>query len=388
MNKFDSIVIGGGVIGCAVTYYLSKLGQRVLLLEREDHAQGSAGATDGVVSCHTKQPGSQLELAVESIKLFDGLSDELGEDVGFGNCCGGMQPVEDAAQWALLESVVNAQRRSGVDIRMIGIDEARAIEPQLAPDLYGALYAPSGCKVEPIRLTMAFLHASKRLGAVVRNHTAVTELITDSGAVTGVVTSDGERIFGGAVVNACGSWAAAVGEMAGLALPIKPRRGQLLITEPVGPFLDVTLQCARYNIIKFMPETITDESILRTGASLSIEQTVDGGIVLGGTREWAGYDRANTLEAIELMLRRAVRFFPALRDVSVIRSFAGLRPYTPDGMPLLGETAALRRFFIAAGHEGDGVALAPITGKLLAEQIALGKTSYPLDAFSPNRFPL
>ncbi|MDR3119767.1 MAG: FAD-binding oxidoreductase, partial [Clostridiales bacterium] len=164
-DRFDAIVIGGGVIGCAVTYYLSKLGQRVLLLEREDHAQGSAGATDGVVSFHTKQPGRQLELALESIRLFDGLSAELGEDIGFHGGCGGMQPVEDAVQWELLDAVVKEQRKSGVDVRMIGIDEARAIEPQLAPDLYGALYAPSGSKVEPIRLTMAFLHAAKRLGA-------------------------------------------------------------------------------------------------------------------------------------------------------------------------------------------------------------------------------
>jgi sarcosine oxidase subunit beta len=386
VNKFDTIVVGGGIIGCAVTYYLSKSGQKVLLLERDDHAQGSAGATDGVVSYHTKQPGKQMELALESLKLFEGLSEELGEDIGFESCCGGMQPVEDATQWELLLDVVEQQRKSGVDIRMIGIDEARAIEPQLAPDLYGALYAPSGSMVEPIRLTLAFLHAAKRLGAVVYNRIRVSEIRAEGGAAAGVTTEDGRSFEGGCVVNAAGSWAASVGKMAGLELPVKPRRGQLVVTEPLGPFLGVTLQCARYNIIKFMPESITDESVLRTGSSLSIEQTVDGGLVIGGTREWADYNRDNTLEALELMLRRAVRFFPALRDVSIIRSFAGLRPYTPDGLPLIGETAALRRFYIAAGHEGDGIALAPITGKLLAEQLVLGKTSYPLDAFSPNRF--
>ena len=131
-----------------------------------------------------------------------------------------------------------------------------------------------------------------------------------------------------------------------------------------------------------------DPEALKLGNSLSIEQTRDGGLIIGGTREFAGYDRGNTLEAIETILQRAVRFFPALKDLCFIRTFAGLRPYTPDGLPMIGPVEGLEGFYMAAGHEGDGIALSPITGKLLAEQIVFGEPSYPLRDFDPNRFPL
>ena len=191
---------------------------------------------------------------------------------------------------------------------MIGIEEARRLEPMLAEDLKGALYSPTGGKVNPIRLTLAFAKAAKRLGAALFTETEVTGLQMEGCRVTGVVTTKGS-FTADAVVNACGAWAAAIGKMAGLQIPILPRKGQLIVTEPVGPFMEVTLQCARYNVIKFRPEAVDDPAALKLGNSLSIEQTRDGGLIIGGTREFAGYDRGNTLEAIETILQRAVRFF-------------------------------------------------------------------------------
>ena len=383
----DIIVIGGGIIGSSVTWHLSKLGKKVLQIEREDLTRGAAGATDGVVGYHTKKPGAQMELAVQSIAMFEHLGEELGEDIEYGLRCGGMQPVEDQLQWDILSEIVEEQRKSGVDIRMISIEEAREIEPMLAPDLKGALYSPTGGKVNPIKLTMAFAKAAKRNGAEILTETEVTDLIMDGKTVKGVKTTKGD-FYADAVVNACGAWAANIGKMAGLDIPIQPRKGQLIVTEPTGPFMDVTLQCARYNVVKFRPEAVTDQEALKMGNSLSIEQTENGGLIIGGTREFVGFDRENTLEAIETILRRAVRFFPALKDVCFIRCFAGLRPYTPDGLPLIGKVNGLEVFYMAAGHEGDGIALSPITGKLLAEQIVYGKESYSLKDFDPNRFAL
>ena len=109
-------------------------------------------------------------------------------------------------------------------------------------------------------------------------------------------------------------------------------------------------------------------------------------MIIGGTREFADYEGENTFEAVEVMLKRAARFFPALKNVAVIRFFSGFRPFTPDGMPLLGPVRGVPGFYMAAGHEGDGIALSPITGKLVAEQIVFGESSYNIDAFSPNRF--
>lgn len=385
MHDADVIIVGGGIIGCSVAWQLSKRGKKVLILERKDVASGSAGATDGVVGYHTKKPGQQMDLAVQSIEMFRTLGEELGEEIEYGFQAGGMQPVEDKLQWDILSDIVKEQRKSGVDIRMISKEEARAIEPQLSEDIYGALYSPTGGKVNPLKLTMAFARAAKRLGTKIQTETEVTGFIIKDGAVKGVNTDRGDY-YADIVVNACGSWAGKVAKLAGLDLPIEPRKGQLAVTEPIGEFMTATIQCARYNVVKFRPEAVTDETVLRLGASLSIEQTEDGGMIIGGTREFVGYEEQNTFEAIDVMMKRAEKFFPALKDVSVIRFFSGFRPFTPDGLPLLGPVKSLSGFYMAAGHEGDGIALAPITGKLVAEQIVDGESSYNIDAFSPNRF--
>ena len=382
---YDVIVVGGGIIGCSVAWQLAKRKQKVLVVERTDVASGSAGATDGVVGYHTKKPGPQLDLAVQSIEMFKTLNEELGMDVEYGLEAGGMQPVEDKEQWDMLSAMAEEQRKSGVDIRMISAEEACRIEPNLNPDIYGALYSPTGGKVNPLALTVAFSRAAKRLGAEIMTNTEVTGFIIEEGRARGVVTSRGE-FRANAIVNACGSWAGKVARLAGLDMPIKPRKGQLAVTEPIGPYLTATVQCALYNVIKFRPETIKDQTVLKLGSSLSIEQQESGGLIIGGTREFVDYEGENTFEAIETMMKRATRFFPALKDVSIIRFFSGFRPYTPDGLSLLGEVKTLPGFYMAAGHEGDGIALAPITGKLVAELIVTGKTSYDISDFSPNRF--
>ena len=382
---YDVIIIGGGIIGSSVAWQLSRRKKRVLVVERKDVCSGSAGATDGVVGYHTKKPGLQLDLAVQSIEMFRTLNRDLETNVEYGLEAGGMQPVEDKDQWDMLEAMASEQRKSGVDIRMITAEEACSIEPNLNPDIYGALWSPTGGKVNPLAMTFGFARAAKRLGAVYLTETEVTQILTEGGRAVGVNTTAGE-FRADCIVDAAGAWAGKVAALAGIDLPIKPRKGQLLITEPIGPFLRATVQCAMYNVIKFRPETIKDPTVLKIGASLSIEQQESGGLIIGGTREFADFEEENTFEAVETMVKRAVRFFPALKDVSIIRCFSGFRPYTPDGLSMMGEVRTLPGFYMAAGHEGDGIALSPVTGRLMAELIAEGKTSYDITPFSPNRF--
>ena len=382
---YDVIIIGGGIIGSSVAWQLSRRKKRVLVIERKDICSGSAGATDGVVGYHTKKPGLQLDLAVQSIEMFRTLNRDLETNVEYGLEAGGMQPVEDKDQWDMLEAMASEQRKSGVDIRMITAEEACSIEPNLNPDIYGALWSPTGGKVNPLAMTFGFARAAKRLGAVYLTETEVTQILTEGGRAVGVNTTAGE-FRADCIVDAAGAWAGKVAALAGIDLPIRPRKGQLLITEPIGPFLRATVQCAMYNVIKFRPETIKDPTVLKIGASLSIEQQESGGLIIGGTREFADFEEENTFEAVETMVKRAVRFFPALKDVSIIRCFSGFRPYTPDGLSMMGEVRTLPGFYMAAGHEGDGIALSPVTGRLMAELIAEGKTSYDITPFSPNRF--
>ncbi len=384
-NRVDIIVIGGGIMGNSVAWQLAKRRKSVLVLEKGDVACGAAGATDGVVGYHTKKPGPQLDLAVQSISMFDTLSDELGYDIEYKKNAGGMQPVEDKEQYDMLCDMVAQQRKSDVDIKMITAEEACEIEPMLAKDIAGALYSPTGAKVNPISLTMGFFRAAKKLGVEVLTGTSVNGFIIERERIVGVRTNRGE-FFAESFVITAGAWSAEITEFAGITVPIKPRKGQLAVTEPLAHFMTATVQCARYNIIKFRPESIKDSTVLRLGASLSIEQLKDGALIIGGTREFMDYDGDNTFEAVSVMVERAVRFFPHLKDVSIVRFFAGFRPFTPDGLPLLGQLNGYDNLFIAAGHEGDGIALAPITGRLLGEIICDGASSYDISDFDPNRF--
>ena len=382
---YDVIVVGGGIIGCSVAWQLGKRGKNVLLLERNDSASGSAGATDGFVGCHTKKPGPQLDLAIQSIAMFDEIMEDLGPDIDFEANAGGLQPVEDKEQWDVLSQMVEKQRESGVDVRMISAQEACRLVPGLSPDIYGALYSPTANKVNPLRLTFAYRRLARESGVTILDGVTVTGFTLEGGRIKAVQSDHGEFPCG-TVVNCCGSWAGKVAKLAGLDLPIKPRKGQLAVTEPIGFYMRPTLQCARYNVIKFHPERIKDPTVLRLGSSMNIVQTAEGSLVFGGTREFVDFEGENTFEAIETMAKRVLRFFPQLKDVSVIRCFSGFRPYTPDGLPLLGEVSSLPGFYMAAGHEGDGIAMSPITGKLIAELIVDGAPSYDISSFSPNRF--
>lgn len=386
-NRYEVIVIGGGIIGTAVTYYLARAGREVLLLERKDLASGSAGATDGYITYHTKKPGIHLEMAMKSGAMYETLTEELDADLGYVKECGGYQPIDDEEQWEVVSRIAGEQRKSGLVIEMQDISKVRKSEPELSDKLIGALYSPTAGKINPLKVTFAFARAAKRLGAEIATETEVQELVTNNGRVTGVVAG-GKEVSADYTVNATGSWGAVTARLAGLDIPIKPRRGQIIVSEPVGPFVKTTMQCGRYTAIKHRPDILKnlDETVLRLGLGFGVEQTEEGTLLLSNTREWAGFDNRNTLEAIELILERAVKFLPRIRDIHFIRCFSGLRPYTPDGLPILGPVEGLGGFVMAAGHEGDGVALAPLTGKMIAEYIVHKDTSFPLAPFSHKRF--
>jgi sarcosine oxidase subunit beta len=169
--------------------------------------------------------------------------------------------------------------------------------------------------------------------------------------------------------------------MAGLRIPITPRRGQLIVTRACPKVIGGCLLSAGYIAAKYQPGPASAE-----GHGVSIEQTENGNLLLGSTREFAGFDRRTTPEGLRHIAARTARILPALKTVSVIRAFAGLRPYTPDGLPILGRVSGIEGLYMAAGHEGDGIALSAITGKLIAQLIDEGRTDLPLDAFRLERF--
>ena len=369
MNKStDVIVIGGGVIGTSVAYYAAKAGKRVVLLDRGDIAAGTSGACDGFIILQSKNPGPHLNLAMQSAALYRTLAAELDYDIEYMPC-GGMIVAESEKQAQLLQGLIAKQKQAGLQVELLPIKEARQSEPLLAADLWGAAYCADDAQVNPIRLAQGFAQAARRLGAQIRSGVEVRELLVENGRVCGVKTDQGE-LRADYVVNATGVWAPALLSPLGINLPIKPRRGQILVTEPLTPMLNHVLLCACYLIAKYHPEELdpTDRQH-RLGVGLAVEQTAHGSLLIGSTREFAGFDRKTTLAGIEAVAQHARRILPALAKVNIIRTFAGLRPHTPDGLPILGPVDGLPGLIMAAGHEGDGIALAPITGQKVAEYL-------------------
>ena len=372
-------IIGGGVIGTSIAYYLTRHNARVTLVEKKDLAAGSSGACDGHVFMQSKKPGIHLSLAMESLKLFKSLRNELPMDIEFRQS-GGMVAIETDEEYRVMKKFVQAQQDIGLDVRLLDRSQTFGEEPNLSSHIKGCTFSPLDARVNPINLTLGFALGAKNNHARIITGTKVLGLLTKNNQVTGIATDKG-KFLADIVVNAAGSLAAVISEMVDISMPVKPRRGQIVVTNASAPILHHNLISAKYIAAKFDP-SLADKS----GQGISMEQTKNGNFLLGSTREFVGFNRQNTLSGIRKIVKQTAAVLPALKNLQIIRTFAGLRPYTPDGLPILGPVKSLDGFFMAAGHEGDGIALSPITGNLVSQILVGKKPDICLDPFSPDRF--
>jgi sarcosine oxidase subunit beta len=316
---------------------------------------------------------------MESRRRFDSLEHELGQDIEFRSH-GGMIVVETQEEFEAMRFFVEEQKETGLEVTLLDGTQARELEPSLSQGILGCTYSPLDGQVNPISLALAFLRGAKEKGVEIFPHTGVKGFNVENSRIVCVKTAAG-TIETKTVVNAAGVHAPEIGQMAGVEIPIKPRRGQIVVTEACAPLLQRGLLSAKYIAAKYNP------ALAETGElGISIEQTRSGGFLLGSTREFVGFNRGTTWSAMKRIAVQTSRILPALRDVRVIRTFAGLRPSTPDGLPVLGPVPSVEGFFVAAGHEGDGIALSPITGQIIARWIAEGSPGVDVSPFSLERF--
>lgn len=386
MEKADVIVVGGGVIGTAIAYRLVERGLDVLLLDKGGIASGTSGACDQAILLQSKKPGRHLQLARASAELYGHLEDELATDIEYERH-GGMIIIETEQQLGVMSTFVEQQRQAGLDVRLITAEEAHRRQPGLAPHILGATWSDEDAQVNPLLLCFAFARAALRRGARLRTGVTVTGLCAHGDRVTGVQTDQG-LIAADWVVLAAGPRTPELAGTVGCELPIRPRRGQLIITEPVPAMVCGDVLCARYIASKLDPSLAanTEDPVARYGVGLSLAQTASGNLLIGGSREFAGFDRSTSPEVIRAILGHALRIMPALAGIRAIRSMAGLRPFTPDSLPIIGPDPARPGLIIAAGHEGDGIALAPITGVIVADLIAGGPGAALVAGLGPERF--
>ncbi len=388
--KTDVIVIGGGLIGSSITYYLSKAGKKVLQIEKDYFSAGASGSCDQMVIAQSKAPNEHLTLALHSIEMYKNLTAELSQDIEYHQP-GAVILIENDTELEIMTEIVKKQRALGLDVNIVDKQDAKKLQRGISTEqIVAATYSTADGRVNPFKVNLAFSKAAHKLGAQLMPFTPAEDLITENGKVVGVKTPSGD-FYADIVINAAGAWAPQIASKIGLNIPIKPRRGQVYITEAVPRYIEKGVLNARYIVAKHNPQTLAGDNsaAAKLGIGIAVTQSQKGNILFGSTREFTGYNVQNTEEGLRELLANAVRLMPGLENMNIIRAMGGVRPYPPDSKPLVGFVDGVEGFFMAAGHEGDGICLAPVTGKIVADLIVNGKSELPaVQSLNPNRFDL
>ncbi|MFD1928033.1 NAD(P)/FAD-dependent oxidoreductase [Sporosarcina siberiensis] len=362
MNSADVVVIGGGVIGTSIAYRLGATGRRVILIEKGGIGAETSASCDKAIFLQSKKPGFPSQLAKASRKVYENLEEELGVSFEFKRA-GGMIVIQSEAHLEFMKNFVDIQKAAGMDIHLLNQKDTLEIQPCLSPRTIGSTYSSEDAEVNPLLLSQAFASAAKQYGVEIQTHTEVQSIEVNDGKVIGLQTNNG-FIGTELVINAGGPFSPSLAKMVGVHLPIQPRRGVILISEKIQPIVSGNVLCSQYIVAKHLTNLDEDE-LPPFGIGLSLGQTDSGNLLIGGSREFVGFDKSVSSDLLKAIAAHAIRIVPSLSSVRIIRSMVGFRPYTGDGLPVIDFVPGIKGYIIAAGHEGDGIALAPITGHLV-----------------------
>ncbi|WP_443080721.1 NAD(P)/FAD-dependent oxidoreductase [Streptomyces sp. PTD5-9] len=377
-QPLDVVIVGAGVVGAACAYYVSRAGLSVAVVDRGSVTGGTTGAGEGNLLVSDKVPGPELELALHSAALWRSLARELPSSIEYERK-GGLVVATAEDSLAGLSATAAGQRRAGVEAYDVPPGRLCEIEPHLAPGLAGGCLHPQDAQVQPALAAAELLRASAREGARLWLGEEAVAILTDrSGAVGGVRTARRE-LRAPVVVNAAGTWGGEVAALAGTRLPVMPRRGFVLVTEPLPRLIRHKVYAAEY-----VADVASGSAAPQT--SPVVEGTPSGPVLIGASRERVGFDRTLSVPVVARLAARAVELFPVLADVRVLRAYHGFRPYLPDHLPAIGPDPRVPGLFHACGHEGAGIGLAPATGSLIADAILGRRPAIDPGPFAPGRF--
>ncbi|MGF9770378.1 NAD(P)/FAD-dependent oxidoreductase [Bacillus albus] len=384
MRHCDVLIIGGGIIGCSIAYYTSKYGRDVTIIEKGEFVSGTSSRCDGNILAIDKDPGFDSQMSLVSQKLVTDLSEELEHSFEYrapGSIlvCESDEEMEAAQQW------VNSQKEAGLPFRMLDRQDIREESPFFADDLLGGLECATDSTVNPYLLAFSLLAESKKFGTKVFNHTEVKEMRRDIDGSFIVETTNG-TFTAKQVVNAAGVWAPKIGEMLDVNIPIEPRKGHIIVASRQQHVGCRKVMEFGYLISKFGGKRKVDALTEKYGVALVFEPTESQNFLIGSSREFVGFHTRINNEVIKCIANRAIRFYPKMADMMVIRSYAGLRPWTEDHLPIISRVEHIPNYFIAAGHEGDGISLAAVTGKVIEELLNEKETIIPIEPLRLSRF--
>lgn len=367
MRTFDVAIAGAGLIGSAIALELSRRGLQVALFDAQQPGQEASWASAGILSPAPENPAmiAMVELGKASLAMYPGfieLVEELsGMPTGF-RAKGTVEALFSRHAQEELNTIVALHHGLGLAAEAISAAEARELEPALSEEIAAAVLRPDEASVDNRLLSRALLEASKRSGAQIFAGAPVLSISCQGDRCVGIVLGDGEKVSASQTVIAAGCFSSRIGGVEPFA-PVQPAKGQMVSFRLANTKIERVLWSER---IYLVPRN-------------------DGRILAGATVEHIGFDKAVTASGIHSNLSGAIELAPALAQAQVEETWAGLRPDTPDHMPIVGPTG-IEGLIVATGHYRSGVLLTPITAKLIGEHLT-GKTlSADIDRFSPMRF--
>ncbi|MGH9503450.1 MAG: glycine oxidase ThiO [Terriglobales bacterium] len=353
MKTWDVIIVGGGIIGLSLSIALRKRGASVLIVERGEPGREASHAAAGMLAdSPLDTPPALQTLATASARMYPEFVHELQDESGMK---------VDLRDHGTILFMTSERVREHPSLIADSLPPASLaeLEPALSPVYQPGIYLKER-SVDPRALTAAALKAARHRGVDISSGTVVTEVLMGCGRVSGVAT-DKTAYSAPVVINCAGAWA---GQVPPHQFPTRPVKGQMMSL--LGPSRDLLRHVIRAPEIYLVPRS-------------------DGRIVIGSTMEEAGYDKRTDASTIQHMRQAAVHLVPALAQAQTHEAWAGLRPGSPDNLPILGITRT-QGYFVATGHFRDGILLAPVTARIMAQLVTGGQTEYDVSPFSPGRF--
>ncbi len=366
--RTDVVIAGAGVIGLSIAHELLCRGTRVTLVDPRQPGMGASWASAGVLAPQGALPFHRpyLDLCLSSRDLFADWSarllDETGIDIEY-RTEGGLQVAFDDEESEKLAQRHRHQVDLGLPVEQLTGEEVRTLEPMLSPETHCGLLFVGTHQVENRRLVQALVAAVKGRGGEFRIGDPVIDLIVRRDRAAGVVLP-GERIGADRVVIATGAWSGLLSWLPCPAPPVQPVRGQIVCVDG---------------------STLTPIARVINGLGQYLVPRRDGRVLLGATVEKTGFDTRVTAGGLSAVMKNGLRMAPALAGAPVVETWAGLRPMSKDGKPILGQ-AGLEHLVLATGHYRNGILLAPITGRLVADYLETGEVPEAMAPFLPDRF--
>jgi D-hydroxyproline dehydrogenase subunit beta len=376
VKSCEVAVVGAGIVGAATAWELHARGVDVALLDRGEVSGATTGLGEGNVLSSDKEVGPELELTLAGLLVYDELEEHIGAPARIRRK-GALIVHRGQETWAREAARVQRLVAAGAQGRLLDAAEVRTMEPELTGSLAGASVFPGDLQCAPRAIARALAGALPRVHTDLEVHAVAVE----HDRVTGVRTSEGVLPCAAAVV-AAGPWSRPLAETAGIALPLEPRKGQLVRLRPARR----DQRLIRHKVVEagYLGSVASIDAGLQVTTVL--ETTWEGDVLVGSSRERRGFDLSVDDAVSRSMLEQAFALMPGLRALALDAAWAGLRPWLPDGLPAVGPSRAVAGLWLATGHEGAGVALGPVSGRLIAQLYAGEAPVVDPAPFSPDRF--